>query len=108
MFTPVGPMIAVKPDDIVREKDLGDGKKLIISYGDKENHHKAAVCEGTVISMSPLAYADKGDGKPWVKVGDHIIYGKHAGYPLLDPETKEPVVILFDEDVICIMHNGDK
>ena len=36
-----------------------------------------------------------------LQVGDHIAFAKYAGKWVPDPETKEEVLVLNDEDVVC-------
>lgn len=101
--------IMVKPVDIETERKV-EGTEIVIpiAYGDKEDRHKASRVEGTVVGIGALAYKDIGDGACPVKIGDFVVFAKYAGVYVTDPDTNEDLVILNDEDVLCVVKTGDK
>ena len=67
---------------------------------------------GRVVAMGPLAGTHErlgGDGKTpgdgFPKVGDHIIYGRYAGQPLLFKNQK--LLIINDDEVLGTVPNPD-
>jgi co-chaperonin GroES (HSP10) len=74
------------------------GIELIKEHTVKE---QVAVSKGTVVAMGPSCYQDF-KTEPWCKVGDKVGYVRHGGMFIKDPETEEDVLILNDEDIICI------
>ena len=60
------------------------------------------VDEGTVVSFGPIAFRDFGTENP-LTVGDKILYARHAGKPVKDPDTDEEFLVINDEDVVCIL-----
>jgi co-chaperonin GroES (HSP10) len=59
--------------------------------------------------MGPTAYTDLSvpeEKRP--RVGDFVLWAKYAGVGVIDPETNEKLVILNDEDVLCILKRGEK
>ena len=99
MLEVVGHRVLVKPKSLEKEHNVGNGVKLVISYGSDEKRHEAATMQGTVVGVGPAAWKDWGDGSPWAKIGDEIIYAQYAGKNVEDPETKERYVVINDEDV---------
>ena len=63
---------------------------------------------GTVIGVGHTCWKGGPDETPWCKVGDMICYSKHAGRFIYDPETEDPYLIINDDDVICVITDGDK
>lgn len=103
--------IMVKPVEIETTRKVeGSNIEIAIAYGDKgEVRHKASRVEGTVVGIGPLAYKDIGDGTPPVQVGDFVVFAKYAGVFVTDPDTDEDLVILNDEDVLCVVtKTGEK
>jgi len=95
--------VLVKPDELAevddthrRAKEMG-----IVIASDKElKRERAAVDTGTVLEVGTTAFKDFGTDAP-IKVGDRIAYAKYGGKTVIDPKTKEELLILNDEDVIC-------
>lgn len=69
---------------------------------DNKKREDASVDRGVVLSVGPTAWKDFG-GNAWCKVGDIILFAKFAGKFIDDPETKETVCILNDEDVVAVI-----
>ena len=94
---PAGHKILVKPKP-VEEKSKGG----IILQRDNQRYQEATT-EGTVVALGPTAYLKVDDGRPWVKVGDRISYGKYAGALIEDNDTQEKFVVIHDVDVVAIL-----
>lgn len=97
---PLGYVVLVKPDEYEDKVDLGNGLKLEIV---EDKRVKATIVTGTLVAIGPWAWADKGDGNKQAKVGDKIIYSKFAGKTILDPDTKEPYLLMNDEDINAVI-----
>ncbi len=95
---PAGHKILVKPKAVETVTKSG-----IILQVESERYLEATT-EGEVIAVGPTAYLKVDDGRPWVKVGDKIIYGKYAGALVLDPNTQEKYVVIHDLDVVAILN----
>jgi len=106
MIKPAGHRVLVRPDKLEdidptfkRAKDAG-----IALLEDREEmiRDRAGVDKGIVLDFGITAFRDFG-GERWCEVGDYIAYAKHAGKWVKDPDTDEDVLILNDEDVVCII-----
>lgn len=91
-----GYRILVKPDPV---ENVSEGGIVLV---EDEKLKRAANQKGTVLSLGEFAY----EGYPgkWVKPGDRIIYSQYAGKFIENPKDDEnPLVVLNDEDVVCIL-----
>lgn len=101
MLQVVGNKLLIKPDEIEKEVDL-NGKKFVIVQDEKRE--KAAQRLGTIVEVGHAAWFDfPTDLRGWVSVGDRVIYQRHAGTFVVDPDTEEEYVIVNDNDVHCIV-----
>lgn len=64
-----------------------------------------AVDRGEVVGFGPTAFKEYGVDNP-LSIGDTVIYAKHAGKVVTDPETDEELLVINDEDVVCITKIG--
>lgn len=96
MITPAGHKVMIKPKAV--EKYRG-AIELVID----ENRELAATTEGTVVGIGETAYMKVDDGRPWVKIGDNVLYAKYAGVLAVDPDTEEQYVVVHDVDIVCII-----
>lgn len=102
-----GYRLLVKPKPIQRESAGG----IIISVDgtQADRLEQSGNQMGTVISIGHTCW--KGGPKdivqdPWCVMGDEIIYSKHAGRFVFDPETEEEYLIINDDDVLLITKKG--
>lgn len=100
-----GQRVLVKPDALEKEVEAIPGF-TIVRPGDLEKAERNATDKGTVVQVSEIAFKDIGDGTPWCKPGDRIIYAKHSGKWIKDPETNEEFYAIRDEDVQAIIVKG--
>ena len=99
MITPLGFRVLVLPDPAKEQLKTG-----MIEIPDAIlERQRIEVTTGTVIGIGAQAWKDLSDGTPWAKVGDHIVYAKHGGKLLKDPETEVEYVLLNDKDVIGLI-----
>ena len=99
---PCGHRLVVKP---VKLEDVDEAYKKAKSVGIQflEQHERveqSAVDKGVVLSLGSTAFKDFG-GDPWCKVGDTVVYARHAGKRIKDGE--EDYLVLNDEDVVAVL-----
>lgn len=63
-----------------------------------------SVDKGVVLAIGPTCWPDD---DPWCSVGDTIIFAKFAPKFIEDPETKESLGILNDEDVVAVLKENN-
>lgn len=113
-LVPVGHRIVVKPDKLEDEKMVEEqfqelnklGLQLVKPDGG-DKREKRAVTSGVLVSVGPQAWhvfkKEYGDTwTPWAKVGDRVEFARYAGELVYDPETKDPMFIMNDEDLLAI------
>jgi co-chaperonin GroES (HSP10) len=103
-LTPLGHRFLIKADEV--ETTLPSGVVVVVD----EKLEKAGQMRGTVVGVGPSAYKafreineDNGqevNGRPWVQVGDYVLYARYAGKQVEDPTTKEEFVVCMDEDIV--------
>jgi len=105
MIVPILHRILVKQDRL-EEKDetyKRAGKVgILIPSLDEKVREQAAIDTGTVVAIGSTAFKDFGTTSP-VEIGDYVVFAKHAGKTLIDPETEEQFVCLNDEDICAIL-----
>ena len=105
MIIPTGHRVLVK-QTAYDEKDevfKSAAKAGIVIQKDPNVRYQESVDEGVIIDVGPTAWKDFG-GEPWAKVGDTIVFAKHAGKKVVDPSDKDThYVVLNDEDVVAII-----
>lgn len=107
MIEPTTFRIIVKPFDISEKDEAYKAAKrmgLDLSLEKTAKREQAAVDRGTVVSFGPVAFAAFNTENP-LKVGDEIVYAKHAGKEVEDIYTKETFVVINDEDVVAIFRS---
>lgn len=99
---PAGHRLVVQPfkqeevDEVVKRAKLA-GLQIVNNNQARED---ASVDKGIVLAIGPTAWPNE---DPWCKVGDTILFVKFAPKFVEDPETKEMVGILNDEDVVAVV-----
>jgi len=95
---PVLHRLIVEPEEVETKTASG----IILSVNEKSE--RKAVERGEVLAIGDTAFKDfKADIIP--TVGDRIYFAKYAGKEVKDGD--KDYLILNDEDVICIIKNGD-
>ena len=104
MLKALGYRLLIKPDDVETSHEV-KGTDIKIAIAVDEKLYKATMSVGTVIDIGPLAWIDYNKNailkKPWVEVGDKILYSRYGGKLIKDPDTDEDFVVLDDGDVLC-------
>lgn len=101
---PTGHHVLVEPEDLEKVDPAfaaaqRAGIQIPKEFTTKE---RVAVSRGKVLSMGPTAYQDF-KSEPWCKVGDIVVYVRHGGMYVQDPDTKKDYLILNDEDIIAVL-----
>jgi len=101
-----GCRILVKPDAIQEDEVTKAAKAIGIQIyhtqekeKEEERKRKVAMDKGIVLQIGPAVNKDFIQG---LKVGDKIGFAKFGGKFITDPQTQEQLLILNDEDVVCI------
>jgi len=58
----------------------------------------AATERGRIVDIGPNAWKVYDDGKPWAKVGDIVIFAKHAGKFVAHPDDPDTVYVVINDD----------
>ena len=104
MIEPCGHRLVVKP---FKQEDVDDVIKSAKKFGieivnSNQKREDASVDKGVVLAIGPTAWKDF-SSEPWCKVGDTILFAKFSPKFVEDPNTKETVGILNDEDVVAVI-----
>lgn len=104
MIEPVTYRIVVQPFKIEEQDEAYKAATRMNLHivGKEKDREQAAVDRGVVVATGPSAFQEFGCDNP-LKVGDEIIYARHSGKDVTDPETEEKFVIINDSDVVAII-----
>ncbi len=102
MLKVVGHRLMVKPDPVETKTESG------IFLAKDEKAYREATMSGEVVGMGENAFYGFADNKPWCALGDHIVYARHSGKFVTDPETQEEYYVINDEDVQVVIVKGSK
>lgn len=69
------------------------------------NRAKAGSDRGEVVKIGPTAWKDYGVEAP-CKIGSIVLFTKHAGTAVEDPNTGEVLLMLTDQDIFGEINNG--
>lgn len=108
MIFPAGHRILVEQEEYVEHDEvLRSAKRAGIEIvQDKSVRYQESVDKGVILAIGPTAWKDFG-GVNWAEVGDTVVFAKHAGKRVEDPENdKKHLVILNDEDVVAIVRKN--
>lgn len=102
MIKPCGHRLVVKPFKLAEvDEDLKRARAMGLEVvRENEKREDASVDKGIVLAIGPTCWPDS---DPWCKVGDTIIFAKFAPKFIDDPDTKEQIGILNDEDVVAVL-----
>jgi co-chaperonin GroES (HSP10) len=106
MIEVCGHRVLVKPFklsevDKVYQSAMDAGLEIVRNNQKREDQ---SVDKGTVLFIGSTAWKDPGlGGEPWCKVGDEILFAKFSPKWIEDPDTKEMLAILNDEDVVAVI-----
>ena len=106
-FEPLGHHVLVYPDQV--NDRIGS---IFLTQQTRQQEQLARIF-GTVVKVGPQAWkahdpTGRGEGEPWAKPGDRIVFAKYGGFVLEDPDTKECYRLLNDEDVTCKVNEENR
>lgn len=86
---------------IVRVKPVEETSAGGIVLAVDKKMERNAYTEGTIVDIGPDVYAAFKPKEEYagLKIGDRVFYAKYAGKWITDPDTKEELLILNDEDI---------
>ena len=94
--------------DIDKVETISEGGIIIIVNERDERLEASASQFGTVAQVGHTCWAGGIDQEPWCKVGDRIIFSKHSGRFVYDPEDKDKeYMAINDTDVIAVVKESD-
>src|SRR3990167_7693040 len=101
--------VLIRPDPIEK---VTKGGIVIPVVGTTERRAQAAQMTGAVIDVGSTAWKAFDPGphwKPWAKVGDHVVYSRHAGRFIADPDNPgQELILLNDEDVLAVIEEKEE
>lgn len=105
-FIPIIHRIVIKPDSIEDiDPTIAAAKRAGIELPpDSKNREQGGVTYGTVISVGSTCFVQLGGDPSLIKPGDRVLYAKHAGKTVSNPNNlEEKWLILNDEDVVGVI-----
>lgn len=104
MIIPVLHRLVIKPEKFEEvDATIKKMKSIGLVVPDMDSHKtQASVDQGYVVAIGPTAFKDFGTNFGCA-VGNKIAYAKFAGKFIKDPETSEDLLVINDEDVVCIV-----
>jgi co-chaperonin GroES (HSP10) len=105
MIVPILHRILVRQDKLEdKDEHFSRAKRsgIVIPTMDEHAREQAAMDTGEVLAIGTTAFKDFGTESP-IQVGDNIVFARHAGKTVVDPETDEKLICLNDEDVVAIL-----
>ena len=110
MIVVTGHRVLIKEDPV--EKQTASGIYLAVD----EELERSACQRGLIVAVGPdcwKAYRKidqegiERNGEPWAGVGDYVIFARHAGRFITDPTNEQEYLIMNDEDILGIIHDGN-
>jgi co-chaperonin GroES (HSP10) len=108
---PAGHHLVVAPVEV--ENETKSGIIVVVKGSMLERLEKAGRMIGEVLAIGPQCwlahaaalehYAEPESLGPWAKVGEMVIYSKHAGKFIFDPISGDEVYLIHDEDVLATL-----
>lgn len=99
MFKPLGFRVLVLPDK-AKDQLKNDLIEIPDHILDKQ---RLDVDTGTIVGLGDQVWADIGNGAPWARLGDHVLYSKYGGKLVKDPESGVEYVLLNDKDILGLI-----
>lgn len=97
MLNPIAFRVLIKPDPIKKKTASG-----ILIETDKEVEENAVDC-GIIVSIGPDVFKAFKPTLPFagLQIGMRVAFARYAGKRVFDPETKEKLLIVNDEDIVA-------
>lgn len=105
-------MIRVCGDRLLIEAEIEKVSKGGIILSESELLMKAKTEVGTILQVGEDAwktmYVNKYQCKPWAKVGDRVIFARHGGKYIYNPDDNKQYLIINCEDIYCVIDKKKK
>lgn len=98
-YKPCGHRVVVLVD-VVEEFSAGG---ILIASSNKDRQQEATTT-GTLMAYGKDAW-DFGDGKPWARVGDKVVFKQYEGLKFTEKEGDKTITyrIMNDDDVVAVV-----
>lgn len=97
-----GYRLLVKPKKI--ETVSSGGIVVVLEGTNEERLEEAGQQFGIVVSIGPTCWATEELGDPWCEEGDMILFSRHAGRFVYDPDNEDDkYMVINDTDVIAVI-----
>ena len=112
MITVTGHRVLIKEDPVEK---VSKGGIVVVTNDNNEKLERAALQHGVIVAIGPdcwKAYRTldsdgiERNGRPWVRVGDYVLFARHAGRFVADPTNGEMHLIMNDEDILGVITEG--
>lgn len=99
---PAGHRLVIKPHKLEEiDESLARAKRMGLEViRENQKREDQSVDKGVVLAIGPTCWPDS---PPWCVVGDTILFAKFSPKFIEDPETKEQLGILNDDDVVAVV-----
>lgn len=114
MIQMTGHRVLVDADSVDTEVDFGEAGQFQIVTDEKLE--RTGVQRGVIVNLGPdcwkaYRYVDgdgiERNGEAWAKVGDYILFSRHAGRFVEDPMDENKLyLVMNDEDILGVFHEG--
>lgn len=92
-----GYRVLVKPDD---PETVSKGGIIMVL---DEKLERSGQQFGHVVGIGPTCWQGSIKQDPWCKTGDRVLFSKHAGRFVYDPNTSEELMIMNDDDILAVV-----
>lgn len=96
--TPAGHRVLIEPEKV--KETVG---KIVVVTPDAKKQEQLAQVRGKVIAIGKDAFREFNE--PWCKVGDTVLYQRHAGMriPGEDGQFRDDMLLLNDLDITAVV-----
>jgi len=98
-----GYRVLVKPKEV--EKVSKSGIIVLVEGTNETKLEEAGQQFGTVVGIGDTCWAGEAFSAPWCRIGDTILFSRHAGRFVYDPTDPEETayMIMNDTDVLAVV-----
>ena len=99
MLKPVAFRVVIRPDPVMKKTKSG------ILLATDEKLEAGATDRGTIVSIGPDVYTAFKTSLLYagLAVGQRVAFAKYSGKWVTDPETKENLLVVNDEDIVTVI-----
>lgn len=101
---PIAFRVLIRPTPVIKEKEIttDSGLVLKLALSVDERMEAGATDTGTIVALGPDVYAAFKTSLKYggLKVGQKVAFAKYSGKWVEDPQTKENLLVVNDEDIV--------